>query len=413
LVSPTAELCESTRHLNLGSNKLDALALAVLNQYLDKRIDHRWWQAAELSKRHINYGANDAWATLCIWQQAPTLQPADVTDRSDECDGGDSSGGASGSRDACTRHRGAGGPRTRAQAAADAATKAAIDDEVGCPLRGTSAANGDDGDEQDDNADDDDVVPSVERAAADTDAAASSMKHARQQIETYFHSTRQSDLELSSHFTSAQRKELHVFIDAYGLHHRSFGPPGHRFIVVSRWKPLTVVTAAIGQDAVGALVAKEVVQERTLPTGIVRLKHVERGSVAGFDCALTKWQLEYRDGSNETVDISTLNQRLNRRYQYAHGTSGLGEPGAQPARLGVGALDESELDELLSGIKPNWTRGRVKYDPRHWMANWAAMSAADKSSPLFRIFMAYTSEYVDRGSNEGPSLEPCPPCRSD
>ena len=108
MVSNTAELCDSTRHLNLGSNKLDSLALAVLNQYLDKRIDHRWWQAAELSKRHINYAANDAWATLCIWQRARTLQPADVAARSDDCDGGDSSGGdssggASGSRDACTR----------------------------------------------------------------------------------------------------------------------------------------------------------------------------------------------------------------------------------------------------------------------------------------------------------------------
>ena len=49
---------------------------------------------------------------------------------------------------------------------------------------------------------------------------------------------------------------------------------------------------------------------------------------------------------------------------------------------------------MIDEIVADWAEGRVKYDIRHWMANWAAMVSADKSSYLFRVFMSYTSDAI-------------------
>jgi hypothetical protein len=105
--------------------------------------------------------------------------------------------------------------------------------------------------------------------------------------------------------------------------------------------------------------------------------------------------------------VDVLNVRLARRYQYDHGADGLGETGAQPARQRrdaagsdaprpphVGTVDDGWLQQLLDAIDAAWAEGRLKYDIRHFMANWAMMVAADKHSPMFRIFMCYTSDAI-------------------
>ena len=58
----------------------------------------------------------------------------------------------------------------------------------------------------------------------------------------------------------------------------------------------------------------------------------------------------------------------------------------------VGAADASFRQQLHDGIAPRWQEGRVKYDVRHFMANFSNMSAAEKSSPLFRTFIGYVSD---------------------
>ena len=55
---------------------------------------------------------------------------------------------------------------------------------------------------------------------------------------------------------------------------------------------------------------------------------------------------------------------------------------------------------MIGGIVADWAEGRVKYDIRHWMANWAAMVSADKSSYLFKVFMSYTSDAILRKINK-------------
>ena len=49
---------------------------------------------------------------------------------------------------------------------------------------------------------------------------------------------------------------------------------------------------------------------------------------------------------------------------------------------------------MLSGIKARWAEGRIKYDVRHFMANFSSMVAAEKTSPGYGIFMSYVSAAI-------------------
>jgi hypothetical protein len=92
---------------------------------------------------------------------------------------------------------------------------------------------------------------------------------------------------------------------------------------------------------------------------------------------------------------------LARVFRYDHGADGLGEPGAQ-ARAAeaareapqVGGSSDELLNKLLSGVSRKWKRKALKYDIRHWMANFSSMVSAEKSSLLFRTFMSYVSDAV-------------------
>ena len=58
----------------------------------------------------------------------------------------------------------------------------------------------------------------------------------------------------------------------------------------------------------------------------------------------------------------------------------------------MGARDDGWLQQLLAGINSNWATGKLKYHIRHFMASWGMMSSAEKNSPMFKIFMCYTSD---------------------
>ena len=124
---------------------------------------------------------------------------------------------------------------------------------------------------------------------------------------------------------------------------------------------------------------------------------VVRGSVMAFNEHAMQWRLSYSDGTSESVGIDLLNVRLQRR----HAVDTEGDGGDNGAGLGVlpvprvgGPSDGVELQKLLDGIHPRWERGRLKYDIRHFMANFSMMVAAQKDSPTYGKFMAYVSAAI-------------------
>ena len=124
---------------------------------------------------------------------------------------------------------------------------------------------------------------------------------------------------------------------------------------------------------------------------------VVRGGVTAFDEHAMLWQLDYSDGTSESVGIDLLNVRLQRR----HAVDAVGDGGDDGGGLGMlpvprvgGPSDGVELQKLLDGIHPQWKRGRLKYDIRHFMANFSMIVAAQKDSPTYGKFMAYVSAAI-------------------
>ena len=258
------------------------------------------------------------------------------------------------------------------------------------------------------------------RAVAKAKAASAAFVAAKRSINDYFESARNSDLELPSTFLRVERKKLHRFASSFALYSKSVGPEGDRRLIVSRWRPIEIVEASWPAAMVlGSLVAKEVpatlrrarrASASTSPSPAPITK-VVRGRVEAYNEATTKWTLAYDDDNvaDEVVDLAELNVRLKRRFDYDHGRDGCGEPGAQPARQGrrgaeeglasgsaprVGALDDGYLQGLLDAITKEWKEGKLKYDIRHYMANFGMMAAVEKNSPAFKIFMGYVSDAI-------------------
>ena len=411
--------------LNLEPGTLEQMTRRVFGEYVDKSIDHRAWEAPQLDDDQIVYAATDAWLH---WRLAERRASGadDVEDGEEEVEGGEEEGGdeeggeeegeegedcegeegdEGGGRAACYRHERV--PRVRVvfgSLMTDPHVWHAIDEVQ------DGAAEGDEEGEAD-------VLDDEQQFAADQTLA---FNRAKVMITDYFESERASDLELPSTFSRADRKKLHHFATSYALHSRSVGPEGDRRLIVSRWRPIEIVEASIGAKIVRALVAKEV----EVPTRARRgsgngepavQRRVVRGRVEAYDADLSRWTLSYDDDAvaDETVGLDELNVRLKRRFDYDHGRDGRGEPGAQPARRGrrradaeadgglaagsaprVGALDDGYLQGLLDGVHASWKSLKVKYDIRHFMANFGMMAAVEKNSPAFKIFMGYVSDAI-------------------
>ena len=440
LVAGTSELATTVSDAGLESGKLEVMTSSILGEYVDKSIDHRAWEAPTLDDDQLAYAATDAWLHWRLAEQADAVAAGEMMMDDDEShaesneshaesndgmsdDGNgieppaseDESGNEDEVRAACYRHER--GPRTRSAfgaSIADPAIYIAVDE----------AQDGDAADDGED-AVDEATMDDEERAAAKAAAAAAALVAAKRSISDYFESARTSDLELPSSFSKSERKKLHRCATSFALHSRSVGPEGDRRIIVSRWRPIEIVEASVGAGIVGALVATDVVgAPRSSPRRESRARsgaaptpspvpRVVRGRVQAFDTEASTWKLTYDDETvaDETVGLDVLNVRLKRRFDFDHGRDGRGEPGAQPVRGGqrrgadeqglaggsaphVGPLDDGYLDRLLDDMKASWDKGKVKYDIRHYMANFGMMAAVEKSSPAFKIFMGYVSDAI-------------------
>ena len=316
------ELRTRVARLKLKKHGLQYMVARVLGTYLNKSVDHRLWEAPTLSKAQLQYAAADAWAHLQLAEAADLPDDYPSGDESSEVDSTDeemprldyASADGVDADPLPGRRRGDATYRHERHAVDPAVLddefgsdiESDNDDDVGSQAGSTVGQEGGDGDESDR-----DALPELTMPGPQSDAqaaAAAELRAARRQIDEYARSNRAVDqqLELSSSFTREQRKLLHAHADRYGLWHGSIGIAGAtRRIVIRRWVPIQVVTASIGADAVGSLVARE------SGTAVVR------GRVEGFDAAAITWQLEYSDGSLETVQIDELNLRLARRFRYA------------------------------------------------------------------------------------------------
>ena len=138
-------------------------------------------------------------------------------------------------------------------------------------------------------------------------------------------------------------------------------------------------------------------QHLSLPSSRARQRTVTSGAASlggggrGLACGSSS------DGTSESVGIDLLNVRLQRR----HAVDAMGDGGDDGGGLGMlpvprvgGPSDGVELQTLLDGIHQQWKRGRLKYDIRHFMANFSMMVAAQKDSPTYGKFMAYVSAAI-------------------
>ena len=367
-----AELTEAVSHLNLVPKSLENMVSKVLGSYLDKALDHRCWDAPTLSMRQIEYAAADAWGHLRVWQRAPHLSADDLladvgdaprpaldpideecraeveSDGEEESDGEAMSDGedddARGARAATYRHqprRVAPGHRSRRSERAGAPS---CDPAV---MAHVDAAIGSTADDDDDGADDDAPPnlgdPDLGGEGGRASAATTALLAAKQQIEAYSASNRSSDLTMPPSFSSEQRKVLHNVAGTYNLYHRTVGIGGDQHLVISRARPLLSYTAAVGEEAVGATVAKDMPPPAP-PRAATRPRRggpapaaqpspqqassLLRGTVASFDKNTMQWTLRYPDVSSELVGIDLLNVRLQRR----HAADKVGNDG--PPRIG-------------------------------------------------------------------------------
>ena len=476
--------------------KLSHLVDKVIGDYLDKSIDHRCWEAPVLSERQLEYAAADAWAHLRLWQVAPHMTKEDLVsppspptpfdtvteDGSGEAevggdgegeegnveDGSSSDGEGSVEGDAVAgaatyRHqqrrarpghrasRRRTRQRSRVQLVGGSSSGGAHDPAVMAQVDAAAGTAADEADEADDGmAEDDGEERSEEHAAA----AATTLQASRDAIDAYAASNRSSDLELPCSLSAAERKELHGHADTHKLVARSVGVGRDTQLIISRWKPLTAFTAAIGASAVGATVARDAPHPAPAPARASRSRSraaaayadaemraagvgapesdplaaavgggripsaadvaagreqqqrdvqqrrgnlfeaqadapaavpLMRGSVIAFDANEMRWQLKYTNDTEEWVGVDLLNMRLQRR----HTADAIGDDVAPS----IGA-DPAEIEGFISGIVRDWAKGRIKYDIRHFMANFSSMVAADKSSPAYGIFMAYVSASI-------------------
>ena len=79
-----------------------------------------------------------------------------------------------------------------------------------------------------------------------------------EQIRAYAASRRTSDLVLAPCFKKPERSKLHNLAADLKLEHTTVGVEADAQLVVHKWRPLTCFTAAVGMDAIGSTVAKDV-----------------------------------------------------------------------------------------------------------------------------------------------------------
>ena len=157
----------------------------------------------------------------------------------------------------------------------------------------------------------------------------------------------QADLVLSAALNEDSRKRIHRHCDAYDVNHASAGPASDRRLVVSRFKALQPVSAALAHEVVGALVARDG------NAGNGSLPPI-RGRVERYNGTQARWILVYVDNSTESVDLDTLNLRLQRR---AAADTRAGARMPPPPSVGTDSAAERELQSLVDGVRADGRHG--------------------------------------------------------
>ena len=390
-------------HPNLESYGLASMSKHILEKHLDKRIEHHLWEASRYTPRQIMYAASDAYASLEVARALLSEGPqrdgpstrasrrrfanmptepltgpnlariaAETTETDDVEDLGEV-------RVACTRHRARTGEREHAESESDGEQDDDDHDDLAVE---EDCDDGDGGDARHARAE-----ARARRRAADGDegdleAPEEVFEATKRRVSAYRTASRQDDMELPSSLSNDQRRAIHRLAEDLGLFHRSVGGAGDRRLVISAFAPPQSHLASVGPGVVLALVARDTSE------GCVR------GRVASFDGERCRWELQYSDGSTETVDVDLLNLRIRRRHDFD--TSARGDAAAAPEPDGVGDdFRATELATLLGGVDPDWTTSKyskLSYDIWHWMKNWRTLLAVHTRSELAKTFNVMTSE---------------------
>jgi len=263
----TVELCSrvKARHA-LDAYNLQSVVKGLLKQHLDKRIQHHLWETQRYTPRQLSYAATDALACflvakqLCDDAQSSTVLELSTVqvDAAELLDAGVDTY-VDGDADAPTRTACS---RTRQYRGRDHDSNYDGSDDESLVV------------EVDDGDDDEDLTKRADEAEAEArgrdaeprDAEARDgeaevpevvMIAVKRMITDYKDERRVDDMELPTSLSASQRKEAHGYAEKVGLYHRSVGGEGDRRLVISGFRPLVLQTAAIGDDAVSALVARE------------------------------------------------------------------------------------------------------------------------------------------------------------
>ena len=380
----------------LPNHKVGTLSRELLGRSMDKRMDHRFWEARWYTARQLRYAKLDAVAHRMIElvvsikegggaaaaaaPPAPSTGDGGVPDLYEASDDEFDDPGLPQTNEACTRHR-----------TATPADDAIIDDDSLIP--GDTAAD----------------EPTVDEPTATTDGPTDKdavepclLKRCKDVIDAFAADPSSGTyIALPSSLSVAERKQLHHYADQWGLHHRSATRDGQRQLMILRWLPFAPVTAAIARAALGSTVMMSPVSTENNPA--IAPAPV-RGVVVDFDPSNTNgpsWTCRYDDNTTATVQIDELNIQLQRRVIADFGSASLSIPGLPAARVEMPAVGGEgatrELEKLLDGCDENWATSLwsyLGYDIKHWITNFASMCTADKHSRAYKAFLVDISDCV-------------------
>ena len=225
------------------------------------------------------------------------------------------------------------------------------------------------------------------------------------QIDNYVKDGRRDELRLAAGLTREQRMALHRVCDMHALYHRSegVGADGKMLIVSAIPLSLEPLRSYVGEGAIGYLVERpSLVVTRS---GAATVQRGIRGEVTGFDEPEKKWLVEYADSTTEKLDLAELNKQLKQRWLRDETDAGAGasadgaEATAEPMAIDNSEY-EKELAEHLKGVLEDWATNSAysftKYDARHFIENFCNMSAATKTSQMYKIFIVAVSDALFR-----------------
>ena len=359
---------------------LESLCANYLGKRIDKACaDHTQWGAEILSSTNLIYAATDAHAHRLLAQAALKIHSddPDYVNRMDE-DLPDVEHLMRGHQEASTRHK-----RSRSSAAGIRQPADLENANVG--RGGRDGGIDSDSDEDDDSNPDYSCFPDLK----DSKSGDVLLKRCLERLDKFAaNQSGQQSLEMPPGLTKDQRGILHQRAESLRLMHSSFGEEAHRVLVVHRYKPFEKVKPTIGKKAEGAIVGKRVDNGEGLVLGRVELFRVDS----------FQFEIQYTDTSWETInDLKVLNQRLELAWKHFYGQISKNDQAAKavgPATAAsFGGLEgDGMYDKFVAQIRPGWEKGILKYDTRHFLGNWACMVAANKGSPLFGLFMSWSSD---------------------